>query len=97
VRAAGGRTAGKLADALVNSSVGQSQPGGDRLGVAAADDPLDAGADADGSVGVVLMMENHSYDNYSPDYVCGDVLDHTSVLNLVEQKWNLPALTWGSW
>jgi phospholipase C len=28
-----------------------------------------------------------------PDFVCGDVLDHTSVLKLVEQKWNLPPLT----
>ncbi len=28
-----------------------------------------------------------------PDYVCSEVLDHTSVLKLVEQKWNLPALT----
>jgi phospholipase C len=28
-----------------------------------------------------------------PDHVCGDVLDHTSVLKLVEQKWNLPPLT----
>jgi phospholipase C len=28
-----------------------------------------------------------------PDYVCHDVLDHTSVLKLVEQKWNLPPLT----
>jgi phospholipase C len=28
-----------------------------------------------------------------PDYVCTDVLDHTSVLRLVEEKWNLPALT----
>jgi len=28
-----------------------------------------------------------------PDYVCSDVLDHTSVLKLVEQKWNLPPLT----
>jgi phospholipase C len=27
------------------------------------------------------------------DYVCGEVLDHTSVLKLVEEKWNLPALT----
>ncbi|HWG64670.1 MAG TPA: alkaline phosphatase family protein [Streptosporangiaceae bacterium] len=27
------------------------------------------------------------------DYVCSKVLDHTSVLKLVEQKWNLPALT----
>jgi phospholipase C len=28
-----------------------------------------------------------------PDYVCTQVLDHTSVLKLVEQKWNLPPLT----
>jgi phospholipase C len=28
-----------------------------------------------------------------PDYVCSKVLDHTSVLKLIEQKWNLPALT----
>jgi len=28
-----------------------------------------------------------------PDYVCGEVLDHTSVLKLVEEKWNLPPLT----
>jgi phospholipase C len=28
-----------------------------------------------------------------PDYVCSQVLDHTSVLKLVEQKWNLPPLT----
>ena len=26
-----------------------------------------------------------------PDYVCSEVLDHTSVLKLVEEKWNLPA------
>jgi phospholipase C len=25
--------------------------------------------------------------------VCSEVLDHTSVLKLVEQKWNLPPLT----
>jgi phospholipase C len=48
----------------------------------------------------------HSYDRYGfrvpavivspyarPDYVCSEVLDHTSVLKLVEEKWNLPALT----
>jgi phospholipase C len=48
----------------------------------------------------------HRYDRYGfrvpavivspyarPDYVCTEVLDHTSVLRLVEQKWNLPALT----
>jgi phospholipase C len=28
-----------------------------------------------------------------PDHVCGDVFDHTSVLKLVERKWNLPPLT----
>jgi phospholipase C len=28
-----------------------------------------------------------------PDYVCHEVFDHTSVLKLVEQKWNLPPLT----
>jgi len=28
-----------------------------------------------------------------PGYVCSEVLDHTSVLRLVEQKWNLPPLT----
>jgi phospholipase C len=28
-----------------------------------------------------------------PDYVCSEVLDHTSVLKLVEEKWNLPPLT----
>ena len=28
-----------------------------------------------------------------PDFVLHDVLDHTSVLKLVEEKWNLPALT----
>jgi phospholipase C len=48
----------------------------------------------------------HHYDQYGfrvpavivspyarPDYVCSDVLDHTSVLRLLEQKWNLPPLT----
>ena len=48
----------------------------------------------------------HRYDRYGfrvpavlvspyarPDYVCTEVLDHTSVLKLAEQKWNLPALT----
>jgi phospholipase C len=48
----------------------------------------------------------HRYDRYGfrvpavivspyarPDYVCSDVLDHTSVLRLVEEKWNLPPLT----
>jgi phospholipase C len=28
-----------------------------------------------------------------PDHVCREVLDHTSVLKLVERKWNLPPLT----
>jgi phospholipase C len=28
-----------------------------------------------------------------PDFVLGDVLDHTSVLKLIEEKWNLPPLT----
>ena len=28
-----------------------------------------------------------------PDYVCSEVFDHTSVLRLLEEKWNLPALT----
>jgi phospholipase C len=28
-----------------------------------------------------------------PDYVLSEVLDHTSVLKLLEEKWNLPALT----
>jgi phospholipase C len=28
-----------------------------------------------------------------PDHVISAVLDHTSVLKLVEEKWNLPALT----
>ncbi|HEY7147510.1 MAG TPA: alkaline phosphatase family protein [Streptosporangiaceae bacterium] len=28
-----------------------------------------------------------------PGYVCSEVLDHTSVLRLAEEKWNLPALT----
>jgi phospholipase C len=48
----------------------------------------------------------HRYDRYGfrvpavivspyarPDYVCSEVLDHTSVLKLVEKKWNLPPLT----
>jgi phospholipase C len=48
----------------------------------------------------------HRYDHYGfrvpavlvspyarPQYVCSEVLDHTSVLKLVEQKWNLPPLT----
>jgi phospholipase C len=28
-----------------------------------------------------------------PDFVTSTVFDHTSILKLVEQKWNLPALT----
>jgi phospholipase C len=53
-----------------------------------------------------LTKGPHGYDRYGfrvpavivspyarPDYVCSEVLDHTSVLKLVEQKWNLPALT----
>ncbi len=28
-----------------------------------------------------------------PGYVCSEVLDHTSVLKLIEEKWNLPPLT----
>ena len=28
-----------------------------------------------------------------PGYVCSEVFDHTSVLKLVEEKWNLPPLT----
>jgi len=48
----------------------------------------------------------HRYDRYGfrvpaviaspyarPDYVCSEILDHTSVLKLVEEKWNLPPLT----
>jgi phospholipase C len=48
----------------------------------------------------------HRYDRYGfrvpavivspyarPGYVCSEILDHTSVLRLVEEKWNLPALT----
>ncbi len=48
----------------------------------------------------------HRYDRYGfrvpavivspcarPDYVCDQVFDHTSVLKLVEEKWNLPPLT----
>jgi phospholipase C len=48
----------------------------------------------------------HRYDRYGfrvpavivspyarPGYVCSTVLDHTSVLRLVEEKWNLPPLT----
>jgi phospholipase C len=53
-----------------------------------------------------LTQGPHRYDRYGfrvpavivssyarPDYVCSEVLDHTSVLRLVEEKWNLPALT----
>jgi len=48
----------------------------------------------------------HRYDRYGfrvpavivspyarPGYVCSEVLDHTSVLKLLEEKWNLPTLT----
>jgi phospholipase C len=48
----------------------------------------------------------HRYDQYGfrvpavivspyarPDYVCSEVFDHTSVLKLVQEKWNLPPLT----
>ncbi len=48
----------------------------------------------------------HQYDRYGfrvpavivspyarPGFVCSEVLDHTSVLRLVEEKWNLPPLT----
>jgi phospholipase C len=48
----------------------------------------------------------HRYDRYGfrvpavivspyarPGYVCSETFDHTSVLKLVEEKWNLPALT----
>jgi phospholipase C len=28
-----------------------------------------------------------------PDYVCSTTFDHTSVLKLIEEKWNLPPLT----
>ena len=53
-----------------------------------------------------LVCEPLSYDNYGfrvpavivspyarPDCVVSEVFDHTSVLKLVEEKWNLPALT----
>jgi phospholipase C len=53
-----------------------------------------------------LNQGPHQYDRYGfrvpavivspyarPGYVCSEVLDHTSVLRLVEDKWNLPALT----
>jgi phospholipase C len=53
-----------------------------------------------------LDQGSHCYDRYGfrvpavivspyarPDYVSSVVLDHTSVLRLVEEKWNLPALT----
>jgi phospholipase C len=29
-----------------------------------------------------------------PDCVLSEIFDHTSVLKLIEEKWNLPALTW---
>jgi phospholipase C len=53
-----------------------------------------------------LVKGPASYDNYGfrvpavivspyarPDCVLSDVYDHTSVLKLIEEKWNLPALT----
>jgi hypothetical protein len=53
-----------------------------------------------------LTAGPHRYDRYGfrvpaviispyarPDYVCSKVLDHTSILKLVADKWNLPALT----
>ena len=53
-----------------------------------------------------LTAGPHRYDRYGfrvpavivspyarPDYVCTEVLDHTSVLKLVQEKWNLPPLT----
>ena len=53
-----------------------------------------------------LTAGPHRYDRYGfrvpavivspyarPGYVCSEVLDHTSVLRLVEEKWNLPPLT----
>jgi phospholipase C len=53
-----------------------------------------------------LTKGPHRYDRYGfrvpavlvspyarPQHVCSEVLDHTSVLKLAEQKWNLPPLT----
>jgi phospholipase C len=53
-----------------------------------------------------LNQGPHRYDRYGfrvpavivspyarPGYVCSETFDHTSVLKLVEEKWNLPALT----
>ena len=53
-----------------------------------------------------IVCEPRSYDTYGfrvpavivspyakPDCVLSDIFDHTSVLKLVEEKWNLPALT----
>jgi Phospholipase C len=53
-----------------------------------------------------LVAGPDSYDTYGfrvpavilspyarPDCVLSDVFDHTSVLKLIEEKWNLPALT----
>ena len=53
-----------------------------------------------------LVCEPNRYDTYGfrvpavivspyarPDFVLSDIFDHTSVLKLVEEKWNLPALT----
>jgi phospholipase C len=53
-----------------------------------------------------LNQGPHRYDRYGfrvpavivspyarPGYVCSETFDHTSALKLVEEKWNLPALT----
>jgi phospholipase C len=53
-----------------------------------------------------LICEPLQYDRYGfrvpavivspyarPDHVISDVFDHTSILKLIEEKWNLPALT----
>jgi phospholipase C len=53
-----------------------------------------------------LVAGPDAYDNYGfrvpavivspyarPDCVVSDVFDHTSILKLIEEKWNLPALT----
>ncbi len=53
-----------------------------------------------------LVSEHRQYDSYGfrvpavivspyarPDCVLSEVFDHTSVLKLIEEKWNLPALT----
>ena len=57
-----------------------------------ADDNLDAGPrryDRYGFRVPAVVVSPYA----RPDYVCREVLDHTSVLKLVEQKWNLPPLT----